>query len=162
MKEQSRHSASETDTITSRLVSKEQCWLRDVGGLTLWFSDIRPRWTVSSLLETCYSFLTRTLTRETADYTSINLTKREYIGLRFGHALEADSKFSVDVLDTFPTIRVAVAYGTAQGEKLTSFPADLSLVSGSPWRPIFSYWTRIPARQLHSSLRRLSRLAKLH
>lgn len=42
-------------------------------------------------------------------YTSINLTK-------------------LDVLDTFPLIRVAVAYHTANGEKLTSFPADLSLL----------------------------------
>jgi len=42
-------------------------------------------------------------------YTSINLTK-------------------LDVLDTFSLIRVAVAYGTADGEKLTTFPADLSLL----------------------------------
>jgi adenylosuccinate synthase len=42
-------------------------------------------------------------------YTSINLTK-------------------LDVLDTFSSIRVAVAYCTANGEKLTSFPADLSLL----------------------------------
>ena len=42
-------------------------------------------------------------------YTSINLTK-------------------LDVLDTFPLIRVAVAYCTSNGEKLTSFPADLSLL----------------------------------
>jgi adenylosuccinate synthase len=33
------------------------------------------------------------------------------------------------VLDTFPTIRVAVAYVTPSGEKLTSFPADLNLLS---------------------------------
>jgi adenylosuccinate synthase len=38
------------------------------------------------------------------------------------------------VLDTFPTIRVAVAYVTPDGEKLTSFPADLNLVSGSSQR----------------------------
>ncbi|MCJ1234163.1 hypothetical protein MMC14_002121 [Varicellaria rhodocarpa] len=49
------------------------------------------------------------LTGETADYTSFNLTK-------------------LDVLDTFPTIRAAVAYVTSDGEKLTSFPADLSLL----------------------------------
>lgn len=42
-------------------------------------------------------------------YTSINLTK-------------------LDVLDKFSLIRVAVAYRTANGEKLTSFPADLSLL----------------------------------
>lgn len=42
-------------------------------------------------------------------YTSINLTK-------------------LDVLDTFPTIRVATAYVTPDGEKLTSFPADLSVL----------------------------------
>ena len=42
-------------------------------------------------------------------YTSINLTK-------------------LDVLDTFPLIRVAVAYHTSNGQKLTSFPADLSLL----------------------------------
>jgi len=42
-------------------------------------------------------------------YTAINLTK-------------------LDVLDTFPTIRVATAYITPDGEKLTSFPADLNLL----------------------------------
>lgn len=42
-------------------------------------------------------------------YTSLNLTK-------------------LDVLDTFSLIRVAVAYCTSDGEKLTSFPADLSLL----------------------------------
>ena len=42
-------------------------------------------------------------------YTSLNLTK-------------------LDVLDSFATIRVAVAYCTTDGEKLTSFPADLSLL----------------------------------
>ncbi|KAK5993562.1 Adenylosuccinate synthetase [Cladobotryum mycophilum] len=42
-------------------------------------------------------------------YTSLNLTK-------------------LDVLDTFPIIRVGVAYITPDGEKLTSFPADLSLL----------------------------------
>lgn len=42
-------------------------------------------------------------------YTSINLTK-------------------LDVLDTFPTILVATAYITPGGGKLTSFPADLSLL----------------------------------
>lgn len=42
-------------------------------------------------------------------YTSINLTK-------------------LDVLDTFSTIRVAVAYCISAGEKLTSLPADLSLL----------------------------------
>lgn len=42
-------------------------------------------------------------------YTSINLTK-------------------LDVLDTFPSIRVGVAYCTANGEKFTSFPADLSVL----------------------------------
>ncbi|KAH8900953.1 P-loop containing nucleoside triphosphate hydrolase protein [Thozetella sp. PMI_491] len=42
-------------------------------------------------------------------YTSTNLTK-------------------LDVLDTFPTIRVATAYITPDKEKLTSFPADLSLL----------------------------------
>ncbi|KAI1771937.1 adenylosuccinate synthetase [Hypoxylon cercidicola] len=42
-------------------------------------------------------------------YTSFNLTK-------------------LDVLDTFPTIRVGVAYITPSGERLTSFPADLSLL----------------------------------
>ncbi|KAL9104300.1 MAG: hypothetical protein Q9163_000741 [Psora crenata] len=48
--------------------------------------------------------------------------------LRLWYATEADSKSPVDVLDTFPTIRVAVAYVTNDGEKLTSFPADLSLL----------------------------------
>ena len=43
-------------------------------------------------------------------YTTINLTK-------------------LDVLDTFDPIRVAVAYVTPDGEKLTMFPADLNLVS---------------------------------
>ncbi|KAL1870553.1 hypothetical protein VTK73DRAFT_2561 [Phialemonium thermophilum] len=42
-------------------------------------------------------------------YTCLNLTK-------------------LDVLDTFPTIRIATAYITPDGEKLTSFPADLSLL----------------------------------
>ena len=42
-------------------------------------------------------------------YTSINLTK-------------------LDVLDQISPIRVAVAYRTVNGEKLTSFPADLSLL----------------------------------
>jgi adenylosuccinate synthase len=42
-------------------------------------------------------------------YTSINLTK-------------------LDVLDTFKTIRVGTAYVTPEGEKLTSFPADLNLL----------------------------------
>ena len=42
-------------------------------------------------------------------YTSLNLTK-------------------LDVLDSFPIIQVAVAYITPEGEKLTSFPADLSLL----------------------------------
>lgn len=42
---------------------------------------------------------------------------------------ELTPNLSVDVLDTFPTIRVAVAYVTRDGKKLTSFPADLSLVS---------------------------------
>lgn len=42
-------------------------------------------------------------------YTSINLTK-------------------LDVLDTFLLIRVAVAYHTSTGEKLTTWPADLSLL----------------------------------
>ncbi|CAD6586260.1 MAG: hypothetical protein ASARMPRED_002486 [Alectoria sarmentosa] len=41
-------------------------------------------------------------------YTSINLTK-------------------LDVLDSFPVIRVATAYITPEGKTLTSFPADLSL-----------------------------------
>ncbi|CAM1504156.1 Fc.00g017470.m01.CDS01 [Cosmosporella sp. VM-42] len=45
----------------------------------------------------------------TTDYTTLNLTK-------------------LDVLDTFETIRVAVAYVTPDGEKLTSFPADLSIL----------------------------------
>lgn len=85
---------------------------------------------MSSLLESCYSFLVKSLTGEPVDYTSINLTKREYLGLRLWHAPGADYKFTVDVLDTFPTIRVAVAYVIPGGEKLTSFPADLSLVSG--------------------------------
>lgn len=83
------------------------------------------------MLESCFPFLAKSLTEEPADYTSINLTKRECSGLRPWHAPEADSKVLVDVLDTFPTIRVAVAYVTPAGEKLTSFPADLSLVSGS-------------------------------
>ena len=39
-------------------------------------------------------------------YTAINLTK-------------------LDVLDTFPTIRVATAYITPDGRKVTTFPADL-------------------------------------
>ncbi|KAL9124922.1 MAG: hypothetical protein Q9217_005802 [Psora testacea] len=72
--------------------------------------------------------MARPLTGGPADYTSINLTKREYLGLRLWYAPEADSKSSVDVLDTFPIIRVAVAYVTSDGEKLTSFPADLSLL----------------------------------
>ncbi|KAI1768211.1 adenylosuccinate synthetase [Hypoxylon sp. FL1150] len=42
-------------------------------------------------------------------YTTFNLTK-------------------LDVLDSFPTIRVGVAYITPNGERLTSFPADLSLL----------------------------------
>ncbi|MCJ1331663.1 hypothetical protein MMC10_008354 [Thelotrema lepadinum] len=42
-------------------------------------------------------------------YTTINLTK-------------------LDVLDTFDPIRVAVAYVTPDGEKLTMFPADLNLL----------------------------------
>ncbi|ROW14610.1 hypothetical protein VPNG_03143 [Cytospora leucostoma] len=42
-------------------------------------------------------------------YTSLNLTK-------------------LDVLDSFETIRVGVAYITADGQRLTSFPADLSLL----------------------------------
>lgn len=83
------------------------------------------------MLESCFPFLAKSLTEEPADYTSINLTKRECFGFRPWHAPEADSKVLVDVLDTFPTIRVAVAYVTPAGEKLTSFPADLSLVSGS-------------------------------
>ncbi|KAL6717572.1 Adenylosuccinate synthase [Lecanora helva] len=41
-------------------------------------------------------------------YTSINLTK-------------------LDVLDTFPMIRVATAYITPGGDRLTTFPADLGL-----------------------------------
>ena len=53
------------------------------------------------------------------------------LGFVLGMLQKLDSKFLVDVLDTFPTIRVAVAYVTPAGEKLTSFPADLSLVSGS-------------------------------
>ncbi|KAI0509270.1 adenylosuccinate synthetase [Xylaria bambusicola] len=40
-------------------------------------------------------------------YTTLNLTK-------------------LDVLDTFPTIQVAVAYITPDGERITSFPADLN------------------------------------
>lgn len=44
------------------------------------------------------------------------------------YALDSDYLFLVDVLDTFPTIRVATAFVTPDGEKLTSFPADLSLV----------------------------------
>ena len=86
---------------------------------------------MSSLLESCYPFLTNPLTGETADYTSFNLTKREYFELHLWHASEADFMFLVDVLDTFPTIRVAVAYVTPGGERLTSFPADLSIVSDS-------------------------------
>ncbi|KAI3331564.1 adenylosuccinate synthetase [Xylariaceae sp. AK1471] len=43
-------------------------------------------------------------------YTTINLTK-------------------LDVLDTFPTIRVAVAYITPDGERITSFPADLNFLA---------------------------------
>ncbi|KAI1822802.1 adenylosuccinate synthetase [Xylaria intraflava] len=43
-------------------------------------------------------------------YTTLNLTK-------------------LDVLDTFPTIRVAVAYITPSGERLTSFPADLDFLA---------------------------------
>ena len=39
--------------------------------------------------------------------------------------------FLVDVLDTFSIIRVATAYITPDGERITSFPADLSLVSRS-------------------------------
>lgn len=35
---------------------------------------------------------------------------------------------SVDVLDSFETIRVAAAYVTPDGEKLKSFPANLRLV----------------------------------
>ena len=42
-------------------------------------------------------------------YTTINLTK-------------------LDVLDTFTVVRVAVAYHTSTGERLTTFPADLSLL----------------------------------
>ncbi|KAI1815499.1 adenylosuccinate synthetase [Poronia punctata] len=42
-------------------------------------------------------------------YTTINLTK-------------------LDVLDTFATIRVAVAYITPDGERITSFPADLNFL----------------------------------
>ena len=45
-------------------------------------------------------------------YTSINLTK-------------------LDVLDQISPIRVAVAYHATNGEKLTSFPADLSLLENS-------------------------------
>jgi hypothetical protein len=69
------------------------------------------------------------LTDQWVDYTSINLTKREHYGIRLLYTLETDSKFVVDVLDTFQTIRAAVAYVTPNGEKLKSFPADLSLVS---------------------------------
>ena len=47
--------------------------------------------------------------RYTQDYTAINLTK-------------------LDVLDTFPSIKVAIAYVTSKGERLTSFPADLNLL----------------------------------
>ncbi|TRX98776.1 hypothetical protein FHL15_000118 [Xylaria flabelliformis] len=43
-------------------------------------------------------------------YTTLNLTK-------------------LDVLDTFPTIRVAVAYITPDGKKITSFPADLNFLA---------------------------------
>ena len=43
-------------------------------------------------------------------YTSLNLTK-------------------LDVLDTFSTIQVAVAYMSPDGEKLTSFPADLNILN---------------------------------
>ncbi|KAI2626180.1 adenylosuccinate synthetase [Xylaria nigripes] len=42
-------------------------------------------------------------------YTTINLTK-------------------LDVLDTFSTIRVAVAYTTPDGQRITSFPADLDFL----------------------------------
>ena len=87
---------------------------------------------MSSLLESYYPFLAKSRTRDPPDYTSINLTKREYFGLLLRHAPDANSKFSVDVLDTFTTIRVAVAYITPDGEKLTTFPADLSLVSDCP------------------------------
>lgn len=70
-----------------------------------------------------------TLTKGMVDYTSINLTKRMFFGLRICQGAYADSGSSVDVLDSFPEIRVAVAYITPDGNKMTSFPADLSVVS---------------------------------
>ena len=76
--------------------------------------------------------------------------------------LETDIKFSVDVLDTFPIIRVAVAYFTPEGEKLTSFPANLSLVS--EWVILIQccLLTHFLARQMHGRVHRLSWLANLH
>lgn len=90
------------------------------------------------------------------------MTKREYFGLLLCHAPDADSKFLVDVLDTFTTIRVAVAYVTPDGEKLTSFPADLSLVSDCLGSTMIPGLIRIPAQQMHGGIRRLTRLAKLY
>ena len=66
------------------------------------------------------------------------------------------------MLDTFSTIRVAVAYVTLEGEKLSSFPADLSIVSGSSWRFMFPCLLRNVARQMYGRLCRVSRLANLH
>ena len=54
----------------------------------------------------------KTTDARTGRLSSINLTKRGYLGLRLWHAPEADSKSLIDVLDTFPTIRLAVAYVT--------------------------------------------------
>lgn len=71
-------------------------------------------------------------------YTSLNLTK-------------------LDVFDTFPTIRVAVAYITPQGEKITTFPADLSILDNCTpefidfpgWQSSIKgarQWTDLPAQ----------------
>lgn len=64
-----------------------------------------------------------------ADYTTINLTKRKsHLLIVPNHFQVSNETFVVDVLDTFPMIRVAVAYITPEGERITSFPADLNYV----------------------------------
>ncbi|KAL8930144.1 MAG: hypothetical protein Q9208_000761 [Pyrenodesmia sp. 3 TL-2023] len=51
--------------------------------------------------------------------------------LRYSHAVnyyDSVNLTKLDVLDTLPTIRVAVAYITADGEKLTMFPAGVRIL----------------------------------
>jgi adenylosuccinate synthase len=50
----------------------------------------------------------------------------------FANTNDSDTSLNItklDVLDTFPTIKVAVAYlDPVSGEELASFPADLELL----------------------------------